>query len=895
MRFRLSKTQLSSVILTFSFCSISLTASYDHNSIEIRKASLPHKTWEIKNRRGVTVLPDMFYSDEEQNLQIMPISLNNNNRPQINNVIYPTLGNPSLFIKCTKDTPCSPESKSDELMIVLRLDKSIADSEFQIVKKEQTPPHDLLKKNQKNNNSNDSNDILEDSFYELVERKENSPSYYSFEFISRHNDNIIFDIQPSYIKKLKSKFIPNQLKNRDTYIINFNQSSLRTLSEGLYDIQLKRVSISPINRQTITYKETQFNAVKIFEGEPFDNYKIINVTDTQISMGTDLAFDIKTKLRLNDFVKKVNELYFMQNNQRNISPIAFITFNGDLHNGGSPFTLSPKTVAYTYQNEAKFIYNTLKDLKVPIFLTPGNHDGYASTGVTPSAIEKVTSNKDSINSIFQSLKNQNSLHLSLSNHYLKYLEAIKETPGGYHLDIFGGVYIRDEDPKGHENQSVDNWIEVPEEKRNIMLYDGFNQWRKTYGPLYMAWSFKNNYFVNINSYDLRQHHRTGWGMYTVNYGGGISPFQMSWIANELKNVKTHHHNKDIILLSHHDPRGGHRGKDFPYMPRLVEYKGMSDSLFGYINDEKIGPVICSKLPRSLMKDSTYLDCMHDGLQEWMRADPEFDCNRSFKISVNDSQKSMRWDDRCDISKFKESDSIKSNEKLHPRYSGYELIHHIVNSIQLETILLGHTHYHNFEHFIGNEPLFSDNILLDSESLDSRINNIILPDASNPLRYISKDSLIKEKQDLENALESMKTSLKNDNDYLVLNLKKAGHTFDSKLKSYSDQNRSLIIMRMTCESDLTDQKINNNPLMGFTLFEVKSREKSNKPQINKVTYYRNGNAVKHSGEELSAAKKKTDSLGYESIGSFEIDREATNEARDSNKQNFLHIINPTLNP
>ena len=75
----------------------------------------------------------------------------------------------------------------------------------------------------------------------------------------------------------------------------------------------------------------------------------------------------------------------------NVREAAFITFNGDLHNGGSPASLRQRTVAWTYNNEAKAIVDALNYLPVPIFLTAGNHDGYVSTGHVPGAVKTVDS------------------------------------------------------------------------------------------------------------------------------------------------------------------------------------------------------------------------------------------------------------------------------------------------------------------------------------------------------------------------------------------------------------------------------------------------------------------------------------------------------------------------
>src|SRR5690606_30615535 len=96
-----------------------------------------------------------------------------------------------------------------------------------------------------------------------------------------------------------------------------------------------------------------------------DEYAVVNVTDTQFSVGD--VYDSRTKEKLDQLVQFVNTT-----NDPNVRNAKFITFNGDLHNGGSPGSLRQRPVAHTYNDEAKGIVGTLKYLPMPIFLTVGN-------------------------------------------------------------------------------------------------------------------------------------------------------------------------------------------------------------------------------------------------------------------------------------------------------------------------------------------------------------------------------------------------------------------------------------------------------------------------------------------------------------------------------------------
>lgn len=814
-----------------------------------RVQKINHKSWEIVSEKGETYLPDMFYSDAKQNFQIMPVGIQNAEKPledkssAIDRLVYPTIGNPNLFIDCVKQT-CSKASQNDALMTVLRIEPKYYEG--------------ILETSTKDKNARD-------SFYEILAETTGSKGTLSFILSNRHTANKkVYTIDPSKIEILKNKFIPDELKNRSTLKFSFDQDALKDVPAGLYDITLRITGSSAGD-----YNETQYNAVKVFKGEPKDQYFVISVTDTQVSLGNDVSFATKTRERLKDFVKSVNSKKYTEllNSEPNAAEreAAFIVFNGDLHNGGSPATLAPYGVATTYQSEARAIVESLKELEVPIFLTAGNHDGYVNTGVTPSAIKKEVTlrmanparsaeSKMQVGDIADKVLGKDPGGMATT--YKNYLDAMEDRPGGKHIDIFQGIYVRDD-----RSQSVTEWKLLPENERNYMLYDGFNQWRRTYGPLYMSWTFKSNHYMSINSYDLRQHRRTGWGMYTVNYGGGVSPFQMSWIHSELGRATQAQ--KDIILLSHHDPRGGHRGTDYPYYFRQVDYNGMSESLFNYVDGEMVEPKVCEKVPDVIKTEKTELNCMHDGLQEWMRADSDFDCQSEDK----------KANGMCDIDKLSPKDG--NNQRRHPRYSGFELLHFITQTKNLETVLLGHTHYHSFEIYKSGDALVPETVKLDFEGKE-KYQKSKWAEVVNPFRWVKEKvtgSKTPETADEKTLRANGIEPLAGDNEIMSLNLEKAGHTFERTL---AGKDRNLVIMRMTCEADLSDQKFQNNPMMGFSVFELnKASPKDNKEQINQVYYLRNQNGVSNAGAPVSKVDKSFDNV-YAKVGSLKIEREANRQ-------------------
>src|SRR5262249_40498665 len=89
----------------------------------------------------------------------------------------------------------------------------------------------------------------------------------------------------------------------------------------------------------------------------------------------------KTERRLKQFVEYIRDQRKNLNGNKIIKRAAFITFNGDLHNGGSPAGFRHETIPHTYHRAGGIFPNYLKQLPIPIFLTTGNHDGQVLNAV----------------------------------------------------------------------------------------------------------------------------------------------------------------------------------------------------------------------------------------------------------------------------------------------------------------------------------------------------------------------------------------------------------------------------------------------------------------------------------------------------------------------------------
>src|SRR5690606_276161 len=136
------------------------------------------------------------------------------------------------------------------------------------------------------------------------------------------------------------------------------------------------------------------------------------------------------------------------------------------------------------------------------------------------------------------------------------------------------------------------------------------------------------------TFDLRQHRRAGYSLYPSNYGGGISLIQMHWLTEQLARSDLAG-DQDIIVLAHHDPRGGVDGKDRGFYLPSVEDDGILRSACRFLETRPRIEKACAVLfGGSLFSNRSETSPPRrygpGGFQEWMQPDPEFDCLPAFK-------------------------------------------------------------------------------------------------------------------------------------------------------------------------------------------------------------------------------------------------------------------------
>jgi hypothetical protein len=761
---------------------------------------LEEKPWEIISNKGETYLPNVFYADAAENEQIMPYAIDGH--VMIDRLVYPTLGNPNLYTK---------SDANDELVVVLRFEESVVSQlDGKIEPIAGSPLSRLVMPN----------DAATGFGFFLVPRSAREPNTESTTAISSGNGTEVIRVYPNEIfVSPEPANMPAVLKKRKTLRFVFRQGAMAKAPAALYDLRFeaKRNNVL-LEMDGSPLREYQYNAVRVFDTEP-DAYPVINVTDTQVSVGS--TYDSYTREKLDEFVTFLN-----LTNDPAIRDAAFITFNGDLHNGGSPGSLRQRKVAHTYQEEAKSIVSLLKYLPKPIFLTTGNHDGYVATGHVPGAVKSIdTGLGESLKEVITdaSPKAWPDFSYPAFESYIQQTESFDQL-GGAHLDIFTGAFAR---TGAADVNGFDGWREYPRADRNYILYDGFYQWQKTYGPLYYSHKFGKSFYVSLNSFELRQHRRSGWGMYTVNYGGGMSDVQMSWLDRELLRAKTDA--SDVVVLAHHDPRGGHNGGDHGYYFEQLEYRSIYQSAIGYLLGEVLNPQIC-KLPAwALSRDQTD-SCIHDGLQEWMRADPEFDC---------------AWAQR--------KPNLTCAPGAEPWASGIELMKRLAANAQVRTLVLGHTHYNALEVLQEGEELLPGQIPIDKAS----VQHFATLEVQNPMRGFS-------------AVQSSGHLLA-DYDTRALPIDPIERSFAGFVEQYERSvagwqrtlsspmgPRELVVLRLVSNADLTSQTYSSGKTaLGFSVLFLDKKSDVRGvdiPQINRAKFFANvGDA------------------NYDAVGSIEIDR------------------------
>jgi hypothetical protein len=181
----------------------------------------------------------------------------------------------------------------------------------------------------------------------------------------------------------------------------------------------------------------------------------------------------------------------------------------------------------------------LRRSRFPVFVVPGNHDGFVSYG---------------------GVLNQLTL---LAGRVLNWLPLV-----GFLGDPF--VAISDDLPT-----LIKLWrVAQP-------FYDGLFDWVYELGPRNVAFHYRGSTFLAVNSFDLTQYERDQVGALGNNWGGGLQDCTLTWIDAALRHFSSLDRRArgledargTSFLFMHHDPRGG-----------LASKNGYLEKDFGHYND-----------------------------------------------------------------------------------------------------------------------------------------------------------------------------------------------------------------------------------------------------------------------------------------------------------------------
>lgn len=635
-------------------CSTEVEVDHEDDEVALTAGGKGELPWEIVSERGETLVPDVFYADDVQTEQIMPVAINGH--VMINRMIYPTIGNPKLFDK---------SDANDSAIVALRLEDAILAHLHPKVTATAPTGHTTM-----TFDASDRDGVR----VMLVAR---SARRATTEAGVIQPGNGVIPLDPSQIVRSPIPAdMPEALKRRSTYRFVFRKDRLAQVPAGLYDVRVevrKGGALAKLDGDREAAFEYQYNALRVFDRTE-DEYPIVNLTDTQVSTGAYMSRSTETP-----FSELVAYARSMKLPEMQQAP--FAVFEGDLHQAGAYTGVSMSFVLPEYANEMAFAIDQLKELPIPIHMVPGNHDGYASIGEAPTGFADT-----SVFTIFNK-----SLRTVVTNAgpgtwpdfdfdayetWRKGVAAHGE-PGGHALDLYRGSFTRKAG-----STFTEAWREIPRPQRNQILYDGQYQWLRTIGPLHHSWRFRSTRFIGMNTYELRQHMRMGWGMYSANYGGGMGPDQLDWVGRELS--RGDQEKSDVVLIAHHDPRGGKGHGEYGSYHSLETYNHLykatleEGARYAGVHQLCQGASLMSSLfaHEREEEDDDSRGC-DEGKQIWMQGEPQFD--RGYD-------------------------------------SGVSLVKKIANAKNARTFLYAHTHFNGLEMLQGRDDLLPGQVSAGHELL-----------------------------------------------------------------------------------------------------------------------------------------------------------------------------------
>ena len=439
----------------------------------------------LKEKASVN-LGDLNYANVQDNeeAQTLPIPT------RINEIIYPTLGFPSLLKRGQSFSIIL--QLSDEARLNLERNLTQAQYEIYLTSGYREPPKKKIPKGFEKKFT---------SYFDFIEHQPGAEEYFtSFLYMQKlEPERINFSVATQFVK---SEFFQGKLIIEARMPRDIPQEYNRVL-----DLEIK----IKLGGETLLH-DKQYHSMGLLEEK--EKYRFIHMADPQIN-NLDFNLNGPTFSHHEDLATQQFALYQAIEEMNFINP-DFALMSGDLVDGGnSYYNVGGMTALFTgfdmifgpytqtqdyhlgsstYWNEFSSIIKFIRQLSFPVFSAIGNHDGYAS-------YEKMNNSK-----------------------------TVKDVE-------YSGVSL------GREEQKV--------------IFDGKHYWRKMFGPLYYSFDFGMWHFVVMDTFDLERFFRLSYSNFASNNGGWVSKEQLAWLETDFKAASDRGQN--IILVGHHDPRGGAKG------------------------------------------------------------------------------------------------------------------------------------------------------------------------------------------------------------------------------------------------------------------------------------------------------------------------------------------------
>lgn len=246
-----------------------------------------------------------------------------------------------------------------------------------------------------------------------------------------------------------------------------------------------------------------------------------------------------------------------------------------------------------YDKEFPVVRTELERTKVPVVAVPGNHDGFANYGGI------------------------------LNNAFDWAGQLLKLPPEPFR-------YLTH--PIGHGLEEVGHYLPTLVKVGRLArhpYYDGLVQWVYEFGPLNVAFEYRDCSFLAFNSYNLPQLYRDQIGPIANNWGGGVQPADALWFHAISRRQYERIREKGAapgmqFVFMHHDPRAAvpdpkHSGKEIGYGRYDTSDTFFNTLTFGWagINYSPLNPLfvpIVTPVGSNLTRIATTGDRFN---QEWM--------------------------------------------------------------------------------------------------------------------------------------------------------------------------------------------------------------------------------------------------------------------------------------